>query len=314
MGSFGIAELSLCFIAVLALLTITSGLIVAFVVPAQPAALLHARRLSILRTTAATASGLLVFAAAVILHILNPSMEGAPFVVGPLAATATGLAVFAAMPVPTIDGAVRRRGANLEPRRLKNYLSSGQFRVFGALAIVTVAMVLACGLTSKTTLDGRSLCTSIFTADCTAGGPYLYPGWLFAAPTLLLIVALLGAMVLALRRIITAPTAAWSELVDADTEIRVAAVRLVFRISSTPLVLSLGLFLGAAGLPLLNADVLETGLNPDGNALAHLLGIILVGTSAPVFVCGLALAFFSVVAAMRLPRGPVDRTRKSADS
>ncbi|WP_130176915.1 hypothetical protein [Cryobacterium sp. SO1] len=295
----------------MAILTIAGGLVAAFLIPARPEALLYARRMSVLRTTTATVSGLIVFATAVIVHILNPLFEGVPFVVGPLAATAAGLGVFAAMPTPTIDGAVRRRGADLEQRRLNSYSSAGQRRMFVALFSVTVAVVLASGLTSKAGPDGRSLCTSLFPVECIGGGPYLYPGWLFAAPTLILIAALLATIVPALRRIITAPAAAWSELVDADTAIRVAAVRLVLRIASTPMVLTLGVFLGAAGLPLLNAEVLETGLNPNGEAIAHTFGIILVGTSAPVIACGLVLAFLSIVGATRLPRAAADSSRKS---
>lgn len=314
MENLGLAELSLFLVAALALVTLAGGLVAAFVIPARPAALVHARRMSVLRTTAATVSGLVVFASAVTVHILNPYLEGVPFVVGPLAATAAGLIVFAAMPPPTIDGAVRRRIANLEPRGVKNYSSPAQRRVFVTLLSVTVAVVLASGLTSKSAADGRSLCTSMFPADCVAGGPYLYPGWLFAAPALILITILVAAMVMALRRIITAPAAAWSELVDADTALRVAAVRLVLRIGSTPLVLTLGLFLGAAGLPFLNAEVLATGLTSNGDAIARVVGIVLVGTSALLLVDGLVLAFVSVVGATRLPHSAVFGPQESTAS
>jgi len=259
-------------------------------------------------------SGLVVFAAAVVVQILNPYLEGVPFLIGPLAATATGLTVFATLPPPTLDGAVRRRIANLEPRRFKNYSSPAQRRMFVALSGVTVAVVLGSGLTSKSAADGRSLCTSLFPADCVAGGPYLYPGWLFAAPALILIAVLLASMVIALRRIIRAPGAAWSELTDADTALRVAAVQLVLRIGSTPLVLTAGLFLGFAGLPLLNAEVLVTGLSSNGDGIAHLTGFIMVVISAPVLLYGLVLAFVSIIGATVLPRAASHSTQKATTS
>jgi hypothetical protein len=312
MAYIGLAELTLGLIGALFILTIMGGLVAAFLVPAHPEALLHARRMSVLRGTAAIVTALTVFGVAVLVHMMNPPFEAVPFVMGPLASTAAGLAVFAVMPAPTIDGAVRRRGASLVPRRIQDYTSAGQRRLFVSLLSAAIAVILACGLASKARDDGRWMCTALFPSDCTDGGPFIFPGWLFAAPVLLLIVALLGTMTLALRRIITAPGAAWSELINTDSELRTAAVRMVLRIGSAPIVLTLAIFLGAAGLPLFNAEVLDTGLTSNGSAVAHLAGTILLGASVLVFVYGFALAVLTVVDAVRLPRLVSDNAVVSA--
>ena len=301
MDGIGLAELSLYLVVALALVVVGGGLATGFLIPARPTALRRARRMSALRTTVATSSSLAVFAVAIALHIQNPLWEGVTFAMGPLVATTTGLAVFAALPPPTIEGAVRRRGAELEQRHVNRYSSPIQRWLMFALFSVVVGAVLALGFTSKTAPDGRSLCTAVFPSECTAGGPFLYPGWLFAAPALFLIATLLAAMMLALRRIIDAPAAAWRALVEVDTALRVGAVRLVFRIASTALVLTLGMFLGAAGIPLLNAGVLETGLSAEGDAIAGVVGFVLVATSAFALLSGLLLAFVAILSTVGRP-------------
>ena len=302
MSDLGLAEFSLFLVAALVILVVGSGLVAALVGQKVPTAVRRAHRLRALRTSTSTLSGLLVFAFAVALHILNPSWQGVPFVVGPLAASAAGLAVFAVLPSPTIDGYVALRTAGLYQRRVRDYLSSVQRVSVLCLFALVAAFVLAAGLTSKASVEGLSLCAAVFPAACVSGGPTLYPGWTFAAPALLLIAALFAAMLLSLRRIATAPSAAWSHLTDRDAALREDAVRLVVRISVIALVLTLGMFLGAAGIPLMNAPALETGLGVDGDAGARLVGIVLVSVGAATIVAGLVLSFVTIISTAGLPR------------
>lgn len=302
MGDFGLADISLLLVGVLALITLGRGVASAFLAARGPTSVRLARRVGALRTTCATMSGLIIFAIAIALHNVNPTWEGVSFLVGPLGATAFGLAVFALMPPPTIEGTVRRRSAVLQRRDFRHYSSPRQLWLFIALFGVTSVAVLASGLTSKMAPDGRWLCTAVFPAQCAAGGPYLYPGWLFAAPALGLIAALLAALILAFRRIATAPSAAWPALDEVDSALRTEAVRLVFRIGNSALLLTLGLFLGAAGLPLLNAPVLDTGLSMIGASLAQMVGVALVVTSALAIVTGFLLAFASLLSTSAQPR------------
>lgn len=300
MGSIGLADITLGMIGLLVIIALVCGVVATLMFRVEPEPLLRARRLSVLRATVSTVSALLVFAAAVLLHIFNPLLEGVPFALGPLAATATGLAVFAALPSPTIEGAVRRRIADVQPRRFGRYASKAQRTRFVVLLGSTVVVILAAGLASKASPDGRWLCTAVFTEECTPGGPYLFPGWLFAAPALLLVAALVGTVVLAVRRVLSAPTAAWAELTEADTALRSAAVRLVLRIASAPLLLTLGIFLGAAGLPLFNARGLDTGLSTVGDEVSHAVGIVLMVASLPMLLGGITLALVAIIGTLRL--------------
>ncbi len=300
--NLGLAEITLLIIGVLLVLALTLGILTRLVAPGRPLAVQRARSRSTLRSTAAVVCGLLAFALAIALHMLNPEWQGVPFVIGPLAAAAVGLTVFAALPAPTIEGAVRRRGAELEQRNVATFSTARQRIIVTSLFGVTVVTVLASGLTSRNATDGRSLCTAFFESVCTAGGPYLYPGWMFALPALTLIVALSAATVVTLHRIVSSPAAAWTELASEDRAQRTAAVRLVMRISSIALILTVGFFLGAAGIPLLNAEVLETGLSPSDDALARTVGLVLVSIGALSLLVGLALAIVTLVGLGRPPR------------
>jgi hypothetical protein len=227
----------------------------------QPAPLARARRLSVWRALVTTSTALGVFAIAICLHIALPLLEGVPFVLGPLAASVAGLVAFTLMPAPSIDGAVRRRTADVAPRVLRDYSTPRQRVGFIVLACATTGVALVAGLLSKPAEDGRYICTTVFVATCPAGGPYLFPGWLFAVPALALTGLLAGAVALALRRILRAPAAAWAELGGTDRVLRRGAVRLTLRVAEAALALTTASFLLFAALPLLNARVLETGLS-----------------------------------------------------
>ncbi|KFF59161.1 hypothetical protein JF66_13185 [Cryobacterium sp. MLB-32] len=268
----------------------------------QPQPLVRARRVSALRSAIAVSTALVVFAVAILIHIDNPLLELIPFFLGPLAAAAAGLLAFTLMPTPTIDGALRRRTSSVRPRTLSDYSSSGQRARFGVVVGMTALVAVGGGLLSKSAPDGRSLCTALFPADCTAGGPYLFPGWMFALPVLAFTAVLVLASVLALRRVVDAPATAWAELSAADTALRRGGVRLVFRVASAPLALTVGLLLGTASLPFINAPVLKTGLDANAAATLHVLGVVLLGVATAALIYGLVLALLAVIGAIKLPR------------
>lgn len=168
----------------------------------QPQPLVRARRVGALRSAIAVSTALAIFAVPILIHIANPVLELVPFFLGPLAAAAAGLIAFTLMPAPTIDGTLRRRTSSVKPRTLSNYSSSGQGARFGVIVGITALAAVGAGLLSKSAPDGRSLYTALFPAECTAGGPYLFPGWLFALPVLVLTGVLVLACVQALRRVI----------------------------------------------------------------------------------------------------------------
>ena len=302
MENLGLAELTLGLVGVL----FAGGIAVALIVIAgqrgEPVPLARARRWSALRALVATSTALAVFAVAVIVHIRFPLLEAAPFILGPLAAATAGLLVFAVLPAPSIDGAVRRRTAGVEPRRLADYSSVVQRTTFLVTAAITVVVALTTGILSKAAPDGRFLCTSLFPAACTAGGPYLFPGWLFAAPALILIASLVVVVHFVLRRVVTAPATAWPELSAEDVALRRSGVRLVFRVAGASLALTAALFIGLAAFPLMNAPLLDTGLAPNPARYIGAAGMILLGVSAVAFCYGAVSAVLSVVGVFRSPR------------
>ena len=302
MQNLGIAEMSLGLVGLLFVLTVVFAGLAMVGQRKLPQPLARARRVSALRSAVSVSTALAVFAALILVHIANPVLELVPFFLGPLAAAAAGLTAFTVLPAPTIDGALRRRTSSVTARTLSDYSSYGQRARFAANVGITVLTAVAAGLLSKSAPDGRSLCTALFPAECTAGGPYLFPGWMFALPVLLLTGVLVLATVQALRRVIDAPATAWAELSDADTALRRSGVRLVFRVASAPLALTLGLLLGTASLPLVNALVLETGLDANAAATLHTIGMVLLGTAVVALVYGLSLAFLAVIGAIKLPR------------
>lgn len=291
----GLAEIGLLAIAALAALALMSGIVTALFARRRPLAIKRARSRSAVRDTASTLSGLLAFAIAVALHVVNPNWQGVTFVVAPLFAATVALTVFAALPAPTIEGTVRLRGAELTQRRVGLFSSVRQRMFISLLFGVTATAVLASGLTSGSASDGRSLCFALYELPCTPGGPYLYPGWMFAVPALALTAALLAATFFAVRRVVSSPAAAWPELAHEDSSQRAGAVRLVLQTATVALVLTLGFFLGAAGIPLLNAEVLETGLSPRDDSIARSVGLVLVGSGATSLLYGCVLAIATLV-------------------
>ncbi|MDY7541819.1 hypothetical protein [Cryobacterium sp. 5B3] len=302
MENIGIAEMSLGLVGLLFVLTVAFAGVAMAGRRGQPLPLVRARRVSALRSAVAVSIALAVFAVAILIHIANPLLELVPFFLGPLAAAAAGLIAFTLMPAPTIDGALRRRTSNVQPRTLRDYSTSGQRARFCVIVGLTALVAVGAGLLSKSAPDGRSLCTALFPAECKAGGPYLFPGWMFALPVLVLSCVLVLAAVQALRRVVDAPATAWAELSDADTALRRSGVRLVFRVASAPLALTLGLLLGMASLPLVNAPLLETGLDVNAAVTLHTIGMVLFGAAPVALVYGLTLAFLAVIGAIKLPR------------
>lgn len=309
---WGFAEVALVMIGALGVAVITAALMGLAMRRDEPQSLQRARRLSIWRATVSIGVALVVLAIAVAVHIRFPWLEGVPFLLGPLAAAAAGLGTFALMPPPSIDGAVRRRTADVAPRTLAQYSSITQRTTFVVIAVVTTVVVLVAGVSSKLSTDGRSICTSVFPAECPGGGPLLFPGWLFAAPALVLIAALGVATHYAVRRIIAAPATAWPELSAADTALRRSGVRLSLRIAGTALALTTALFFGLAAFPLINAQQLDTGLTTTEAVYAAMVGMILLGAAAFAFVYSIVATVLTVTSAFTAARVPATASLEPA--
>ncbi|MFP3463522.1 hypothetical protein R5O87_22010 [Arthrobacter globiformis] len=250
-----------------------------------------------------------VFGAALLVQMAFPAWEGVPVFVGPAAGAGSALLAFATLPAVPIEGDVSRRTADLKRRTVRELLPPGLWILTVITAIGTVAAVLAGGLSSKAAVgDGRFLCTSLFSAACPPGGPYLYPGWHFAGPTLLSLAILAAGAAAAFRRVILLPDAAWRELAGADRMLRANTTRVLVWIIMAPLLLTLGMFLGTAGVPLFNAPVLATGLSEASAAGASSAGLILMLLGAGTLLAGMAAALAAVVLGTRVARLEVRRS------
>lgn len=305
-GNWGFAEITLVVIGVLVVASVVAGGVSLLTQRRQPPAVVRAHRVGVVRMVTSVAAALVAFAVAVLIHIANPRLESVPFLLGLLLAAAVGLGVFSVMPVPSIDGAMRRRTASVMPRRLSDYSTVRQRATFATIASMTALIALLSGLLSKPADDGRWICPVMFSDPCLAGGPFLFPGWLFAAPALPLIGLLVVAVRHALRRVVTSPATAWPELSETDTALRRGAVRLVLRVANASLLLTSTVFLGSAALPLMNAPVLETGMTPDSAQLAGIVGLVLLGVAGVVFLVGMVMAVLAATSLARLPRGAAD--------
>jgi hypothetical protein len=276
------------------------------------AALGRSQRAVFVRTTYSVLVTLVVFSAAVIAHIVFPLWQGVSFLVGPTLGTAAGLTVFALFPAVPIEGEVDRHVASLERRNSRTLASPTLRWTFVGSTVLAIAVAVACGLVSRAAPDGRFVCTALFNVPCTVGGPYLFPGWYFGVPAIIAVVLLAASTVLAFRRVMVSPGAAWPELVEADRVLRENVARLILCIGIAPLMLTAGMLLAAAGLPLFNAPVLVTGLSAGTAHELLILGLALMLAGATAMLVGLA---FTIAAARRgINVGRLSRRRREGDA
>ncbi|MFC9336260.1 hypothetical protein [Arthrobacter sp. NPDC057009] len=226
-----------------------------------------------------------------------------PLFVGPTAGAGIALLVFGVLPAVPIEGDVSRRTAVLVRRSVRELLPGGlRVLTFGAGA-GAVAAALAGGLSSKAAVgDGRFLCTSLFIAACPPGGPYLYPGWHFSVPVMASLAVLAVGAAVAFRRVILLPAAAWRELADADRALRSNTAHVLAWVVAAPLLLTLGMFLGAAGVPLFNAAALDTGLSDASADAVSTAGLILILLGAGGMLAGLGAVFTAAILGIRVAR------------
>ncbi|MFD1722376.1 hypothetical protein [Amnibacterium endophyticum] len=270
---------------------------------ARSAALARAQRGLLLRAAAAVVLALVVFLVLAIVTDRQPLLQGVLFAVAPALAMGTGLGAFALLPGAVIEGQVEVRSAQLERRTPLSMLGTSRLRLVVGAFLAAGLLLLVCGLLSKSPVgDGRLICTSLFTAACSAGGPYLFPGWYFALPTLGALLILAASGYLALWRICRTPTAAWPELRPADRALRRNAGSLVGLVVLAAVLLTGAQFLVGAGTPLLNAPVLDTGLAAGAAGALSVVGIVTVVLGAAVLVTGLVVAVIAVLAAVRVAR------------
>ncbi|MFP7761607.1 hypothetical protein [Marisediminicola sp. LYQ85] len=270
----------------------------------HPLVVNRARRRSALRSLVAVGVALAAFAFAVLAHRLDPRLQSIPYVLGPLVAAAAGLIAFRLMPTPSIDAPTRRRAASVDRRTLEDYSTAAQRRVFQASAVTTVLIVVVCGVLSRPSLDGRWICPSFISAPCAGGGALLFPGWMFGVPALVLSAAVALSMRAVLRQIVDAPAASWPELSPADGALRVGAIRLVYRVTTSAFVLAGAMFLGVAAFPFINAAALGDSQMSAVATIAPLVGWLLFAVTVAKLLWGAVLAVIAVVGAVRLPRAP----------
>jgi hypothetical protein len=263
----------------------------------------QARRNAIGRTATALLVAAGVFAIALLVQVSFPEWQGVPLFVGPTAGAGIALLVFGVLPAVPIEGDVSRRTAVLVRRSVRELLPGGlRVLTFGAGA-GAVAAALAGGLSSKAAVgDGRFLCTSLFIAACPPGGPYLYPGWHFSVPVLASLAVLAVGAAVAFRRVILLPAAAWRELADADRALRSNTAHVLAWVVAAPLLLTLGMFLGAAGVPLFNAAALDTGLSDASADAVSTAGLILILLGAGGMLAGLGAVFTAAILGIRVAR------------
>ena len=270
---------------------------------ARSAALGRAQRGLLLRAATAVVIALVVFLALTVLTDQRPLLQGVLFAVAPALATGLGLLAFALTPGAAIEGEVEVRSAQLERRTPLSMVSTRRVRLIGAAMSSVSLLVVVCGLLSKVPAgDGRFICTSLFSAPCLAGGPYLFPGWYFGLPTLGALLALVAGGLLALWRIARVPVAAWAELRPDDHALRRNAGSMVSLVVLAAVLMTGALFLAGAGIPLLNAPVLTTGLSPSAAGFLSVIGTVATCLSAAVLVTGLVVSVVAVLAAVRVAR------------
>lgn len=270
---------------------------------AMDVALDRAQRGLLLRAAVAVGLALVVFLALAIVTDRRPLLQGVLFTVAPALAMGLGLLVFALMPSAAIEGEVAVRSAALARRTPLSTLTPSRARLVSVALIAAALLVVVCGVLSKAPAgDGRLICTSIFTAACTAGGPYLFPGWYFALPTLGALLTLGTGGYLALWRIARVPVAAWSELRSADQVLRRNAGSMVSLVVLAAVLMNGAEFLAGAGIPLLNAPVLTTGLSTSAAAVLSVVGIAATLLGAVALLAGLVVAIIAVLAAVRVAR------------
>ncbi|MFC9336427.1 hypothetical protein [Arthrobacter sp. NPDC057009] len=108
--------------------------------------------------------------------------------------------------------------------------------------------------------------------------------------------------VAAFHRIVILPDAAWRELANADRALRSNTARALTWVIIAPLLLTLGMFLGTAGVPLFNAPVLSTNLSAESASAASLGGLFLLLLGAGCVLAGLGASFTAAVLGMRVAR------------
>ncbi|TCL87364.1 hypothetical protein EDF31_10262 [Curtobacterium sp. PhB142] len=267
------------------------------------AAVVVAQRALLVRVVLSLVVGLAVFVVCAVAGTNARALQGVSFFVGPSAGAGVALLVFAAIPAVAIDGATAHRSASLQVRSARSALLPQQWRRLWWAVGCAVGIVLVAGLGSAPAPDGRWLCTSVFPMQCPAGdGPYLFPGWYFGLPALLGIALLSAGVWASLWRIAVTPAAAWPDLDAADGALRQRAGQVVALVGTAAALLTAAVFLSAAGLPLMNALHLDSGLAGGAATVVVRLGMVVVLAGVVVAFAGIVTAVAAVVRAVTAAR------------
>ncbi|ALE06592.1 hypothetical protein AL755_15875 [Arthrobacter sp. ERGS1:01] len=235
-----------------------------------------------------------IFAVILFIALLRPSVAVAGRVGLPLALSAgacvtAGLLLFSALP-PARPYATATASASTVPPTVPPAKSSLRRRWTLALPLLVLAANLAvfvtAGLTSATDSQGGYRLLRL--ADATrsaAASPY--PGWSYGVPLMLVMLALAASMLLALRRIATAPSLPDPRMAGLDRRWREISTRIVARLVTGALLAYLGGTAFMAGLAMVN------GAASGGSATSPAQPLFALGIAA--IVAGVAVVLAGVV-------------------
>lgn len=197
--------------------------------------------------------------------------------------------------VPTFRETSDARSAELDRRTPLSFGPRSVFMVPSAAAVLLAILVLAFGFLADP--DGRSL--TYFPNPWMGGGGGPFPGFVYGLPLLIGIAVLATVVVIALRRIASAPRPSDPSLREADSTLRLLGIRVVTKAATSALVLTVAFLLIMAGSV---AASMNSGTHHDGmgniipadatmqvigtlGTIALWLGVVFVG-AAIVFIVG----------------------------
>ncbi|MDH2444506.1 hypothetical protein QDR37_11175 [Amnibacterium sp. CER49] len=246
------------------------------------------------------ATGGVVLVALLALGTAVPSWLGLPLAVAPGLATAAGLLVFAAVPAAPVEPSAVRT-ASLDTRGPLTVGDRRAYLVPAALGTLLAVLLVLTGATGAPDEAGRLREYAIGTAaGVGTAGPY--PGWYYALPLLLTTALVVGATMLALRRIAALPSVPGAA--DGDRMWRRDATAAVSLLTSAGLLLHLTGVLAAAGEPMLTVG-LTTGTDA-----ARVGGTVLLALAPVALVAACVLVVRAAVRAVTVRAGrPVPAAR-----
>ena len=227
---------------------------------------------------------------------------GRLLLLAPILAASAAIAFFVLAPTAPFHEAAGTRNADLSPRRPWSFGPRWIFVVPAVAAAALLAVTVALGLAADA--DGRSI-SHDYGRGASGAGPF--PGFFYGVPLLASVVVLACVAAIALVRIASAVRPSDESLREADSTIRLLAIRVVMKSATSALVFTLGIVLllaGSATLRVANGvqawvDSVDVSIPPDGMLIT--LGVIELGTGVIALVAGVVFLLWAVSDAVRKP-------------